>query len=91
MELSKRDTLQQHIKSLASALINPSKSHIRDPDASVRSLLDNGVDDIEDECKIYYETIWSSNTDQASCEQIPVRLCAEGCTIQEGEMECERY
>ena len=52
MELSKRDTLQQHIKSLASALINPSKSHIRDPDASVRSLLDNEVDDIEDECKI---------------------------------------
>ena len=84
--------MQEHIKSLATALTNPSKSHNRDPEASVRSLLDNEVDDnVDEECKIYYETICSSNDDQASCEQIPVRLCAEGCTIEEGDMECERY
>ena len=91
VEIAKRDTLQQHIKKLATALTTKSSS--RDPEASVRSLLDDEVtnddDSEDDECKIYYETICSTD-DPVGCERVPVRLCAEGCTIQEGDMECER-
>ena len=52
--------------------------------------------DIDDGCKVYYETICSSKAASGDiidddCERIPVRLCAQGCNIQEGEMSCERY
>ena len=45
-------------------------------------------------CKIYYETICTGEEGgdlfDSSCERIPVRLCAEGCEIEEGDAECEK-
>ena len=40
------------------------------------------------ECKIYHETICTGQPG-APCERIPVRLCAAGCEIQEGETQCQ--
>ena len=39
------------------------------------------------ECKIYHETICTGETG-GPCQRIPVRLCAGGCEIQEGETVC---
>ena len=42
------------------------------------------------ECKIYHETICTGEAG-AHCERIPVRLCADGCEIQEGETHCDSH
>ena len=98
--------MQDHLKPLEEILTETLDSDSRDPQASSRSLDDNEVevvdvadDDDEHEedsgCKIYYETICSSSDTAGDvlggCERIPVRLCAEGCEIVEGEMTCERW
>ena len=54
----------------------------------------NGVEEEEDDgsCNTYHETICSQSdqvsSDQETCQQFPVRLCAHGCSIQEGPVTC---
>ena len=75
-----------------------SSRSLDDNEIEVVDVVDTYDDDVEDEeengCKIYYETICSSSDTAGDvlggCERIPVRLCAEGCKIVEGEMICER-
>ena len=74
-----------------------SSRSLDDNEVEVEAIGDDDDDDEEDEdsgCKIYYETICSSSDTTGDvlggCERIPVRLCAEGCNIVEGEMTCER-
>eukprot|EP00090_Calanus_glacialis_P010134 TRINITY_DN18532_c0_g1_i1.p1 TRINITY_DN18532_c0_g1~~TRINITY_DN18532_c0_g1_i1.p1 ORF type:complete len:1511 (-),score=466.46 TRINITY_DN18532_c0_g1_i1:301-4173(-) len=49
----------------------------------------------DSECKVYFETICTNPNDYTAistdngCERVPVRLCAEGCRIQEGPMTCK--
>ena len=96
MEVVKRDTLQAHIKSLAQVLTETLRSGERDADASSRGLNDlseTATEEDDDECRVYYETICSSHSNDIldnDCKRIPVRLCAQGCIIQEGEMKCKR-
>ena len=97
---SRRDTLSLHLKSLASIISETLEEKQRNPAATTRSLEDITVNKkLEEEeedkgCKIYYETICTGDKGldlfDSRCERIPVRLCAEGCQIQEGETECER-
>ena len=98
---SRRDTLSLHLKSLASILSETLEEKQRNPAATTRSLEDitvnkklNDEDEEEKGCKIYYETICTGDKGldlfDSRCERIPVRLCAEGCEIQEGDTECER-
>ena len=47
----------------------------------------------DDSCNTYHETICSksdqaTSSDQETCQQFPVRLCAHGCRIQEGPITC---
>ena len=42
------------------------------------------------ECKIYHETICTGDSG-APCERIPVRLCADGCEIHEGQTDCQTH
>ena len=54
---------------------------------------DSDTEEDDDECRVYYETLCSSHTNDIldnDCKRIPVRLCAQGCVIQEGEMKCKR-
>ena len=43
----------------------------------------------EGECRMYHETLCSG---PGACQRVPVRICAgaAGCSLQEGEVECDR-
>ena len=103
-EKTKRDTLSLHLKPLAALLSETLEEQQRNPSATSRSLESfsenkevdrveqEGQEEEEEECKIYYETICTGEAEvfDSSCERIPVRLCADGCRIQEGDTECEK-
>ena len=101
LDKARRDTISIHLKSLASVLSDTLEEKQRNPAATSRSLenftvnkkLDKGeLVEADGDCKIYYETICTGQDEadlfDKSCERIPVRLCAEGCHIQEGENQC---
>ena len=89
---ARRDTISRHLKSLAAVI---SETLERTPAGrSFESFTVNnpghGPSQVQEEgaeCKIYHETICAGETG-AACERIPVRLCADGCEIQEGETHC---
>jgi len=91
----KRDTLSTHLKSITDLLDETLENPRRISAGSARSLIQRQlqVNHSDQECRIYFETICTNkdNVDifDKDCERIPVRLCAEGCIIKEGEVTCK--
>ena len=90
-----RDTLSSHLKSITDLLDETLENPRRTSSGSARSLLQKEMEKLgtDQECKIYFETICTSKKDadifDKGCERIPVRLCAEGCKIKEGDQNCK--
>merc|ERR1712106_1209510 len=91
----KRDTLSTHLKPITDLLDQTLENPRRISAGSARSLIQKQLDNndlSEQECKIYFETICTNKAHadifDKGCERIPVRLCAEGCIIREGEQTC---
>merc|ERR1712106_164234 len=95
VERIRRDT-SSHLKTIADIL----DETLENPRSMMagRSIEDFQTSNADSECKVYFETICTNpkqaetNTDipyDNGCERVPVRLCAEGCRIQEGPMTCK--
>merc|ERR1712106_117417 len=95
VERIRRDT-SSHLKTIADIL----DETLENPRSMMagRSIGDIQTINAESECKVYFETICTNPKESEThaaistnngCERVPVRLCAEGCRIQEGPMTCK--
>ena len=92
VERIRRDT-SSHLKTIADIL----DETLENPRSMMagRRIEDFQPTNADSECKVYFETICTNPNDYTAistdngCERVPVRLCAEGCRIQEGPMTCK--
>ena len=86
-----RRDASSHLKTIADIL----DETLENPDMMIKgmSVEDFQSDNDDSHCKVYFETICTNPQDDSAvsngCERVPVRLCAEGCQIQEGPMICK--